>query len=172
MKTFKILTTALFVSFTLTTYAQNEEATANKNESTETVTKIIRIKGPNGEEKVIKKQEVITKKNKVKLSGDENDTNQTAIYSDDEVSVQKSDSATSNVEGYTKVADGKGFVITFTDKSGSKVSKARPVSNGYYIVNFGSKDNCLGHFDDKKNFVLEMYDAKTDQITSTVYKAN
>ncbi|MDY8135618.1 hypothetical protein [Aquimarina sp. 2201CG5-10] len=179
MRTLQILITALFMVCVNMNYAQSEEKkteesiTPKENSSKETVTKIIRIKGPNGEEKVIKKEEVITKKNKIKLNPeDEGKTNQTAIYTDDEVVVQNSDSATSTTEGYSMVEDGKGYIITFTDKNGSKVAKARRLSNGYYIVNQGEKDNVIGHFDEEKNFIVEMYDTNTDQVISVTYKAN
>lgn len=172
MKTLKTLITVVFMISTAVTHAQSDENKDKGNSSQETVTKIIRIKGPNGEEKVIKKQEVITKKSKIKLNpGDENKTNQSAVYTDEEVAVQKSHTS-SDMESYTKISDDKGFVITFLNKSGNKVAKVRPLSNGYYIVNAGDKDNCIGHFDKDDNFILEMYDSKIDQIVSTVYKAN
>ncbi len=173
MKTLKNLITLVLVSCATTVFAQSQGSKPKENSSKETVTKIIRIKGPNGEEKVIKKQEVITKKSEIKLNpGDEDKTNQTAIYTDQQVQVQKSHTAAGDVEGYTKISDGKGYVMTFFNKSGNQVSKARPLSNGYYIVNSGGKDNCLGHFDKDKNFILEMYDPKSDQVITTVYKAN
>ncbi len=172
MKTLKTLTTVVFMSCASIIYAQSDETKSNENSSKETVTKIIRIKGPNGEEKVIKKQEVITKKGKIKLNpGDEDKTNQTAIYGDDEVQVQKSHSS-SDMGGYSKISDGKGYVMTFFNKSGNKVSKVRPVSSGYYIVNLGNKDNGLGHFDKDKNFILETYEPTTDKVITTIYKAN
>ncbi len=172
MRTIKILTTAICMSCISVVFAQSDESNANNNSSKETVTKIIRIKGPNGEEKVIKKQEVITKKAKIKLNPDDQDkTNQTAIYGDEEVAIQKSHSA-SDMAKYSKISDGKGYVMTFFNKSGNKVSKVRPVSSGYYIVNLGNKDNGLGHFDKDKNFIVETYDSNVDKVITTIYKAN
>ncbi len=170
MRTMKILITVLCIGCSSIVFAQSDETKTKENSSKETVTKIIRIKGANGEEKVIKKQEVITKKSKIKLNpGDEDKTNQSATYTDEEVAVQKSHSS-SNMETYTKIPDGKGYRMTFLNKSGNKVSKVRPLSNGYYIVNMGAKDNCLGHFDKDKNFILEVYDSSTDQVTTIIYK--
>ncbi|WP_106793755.1 hypothetical protein [Aquimarina sp. Aq78] len=170
MKTLKTLITALFMICTAVNHAQSDEKKDKQNSSQETVTKTIRIKGPNGEEKVIKKQEVITKKSKIRFSPDgEDQINQSAIYEDDEVVVQKFET-TSDMVGYTKVADEKGFTVTFLNKSGDKVAKVRPLKNGYYIVNSGGNDNCLGHFDTDKNFILEMYDSKIDKVTTIVYK--
>ena len=161
-----------FTILTTTTALSQTEAEAEKkdqNKSEEIVTKIIRIKGPNGEEKIIKQEEVITKKSNIKLN-EEDGENQTAVYGDAKVSVQKSGSASSNIEGYTKVEDGKGYVITLMNQKGSKVSKARMLSNGYYIINMGDQDNSIGHFDDKKNLIIEMYDKSTDSIISKTYK--
>ncbi|PKV51060.1 hypothetical protein ATE84_3129 [Aquimarina sp. MAR_2010_214] len=172
MKTLKTLITVVFMICTAVNHAQSDEKSDNKNSSQETVTKIIRIKGPNGEEKVIKKQEVITKKGKIKFSPDGKDKiNQSAIYEDDEVVVQKFQT-TSDMAGYTKVTDEKGFIVTLLHKSGNKVAKIRPLSNGYYIVNSGDNNNCLGHFDKDENLILEMYDSKIDEVTTTVYKVN
>ncbi len=172
MRTIKIITTVVCISCASVLFAQSEEHKGKENSSKETVTKIIRIKGPNGEEKVIKKQEVITKKSEIKLNpGDEDKTNQSASYTDSEVQVQKSHSS-SDADSYTLIPDGNGYRITLLRKSGNQTSKARPVSSGYYIVNMGEKDNCLGHFDKEKNFILERYDAKTDKVITTVYKAN
>ncbi|WP_271781871.1 hypothetical protein [Aquimarina algiphila] len=171
MKTLQTLFTLTFMICASVNYAQEDE-NKTKNSSEEIVTKIIRIKGPNGEEKVIKKQEVIKKKSQIKLNpGDENKTNQSAQYTEDEVIVQKSHSS-SDMEKYNKVSDDKGFVITFLKKEGNQVSKVRPIGSGYYLVNMGEKDNCVGHFDKDKNFILEAYDTKTDEIITTVYQAN
>ncbi|MBQ0733155.1 hypothetical protein [Aquimarina celericrescens] len=170
MKTFRILTLVSFMSCASIVVAQTEEGKSKENSSKETVTKIIRIKGPNGEEKVIKKQEVITKKSKIKLNpGDEDKTNQAATYTDAEVQVQKSHSS-SDQDSYTLIKESNGYRITLLSKSGNKVSKARPVSSGYYIINMGETDNCLGHFDKEKNLILERYDPKSDQVITTVYK--
>ncbi|WP_438423390.1 hypothetical protein [Aquimarina macrocephali] len=169
MKTLKTLITALFMFCTAVNHGQSDEKKDKQNSSQETVTKTIRIKGPNGEEKVIKKQEVITKKGKIKLSSDGENENQSAIYEDDEVVVQQFET-TSDMVGYTKIADEKGFIVTFLNKSGDKVAKVRPLKNGYYIVNSGGNDNCLGRFDTDENFILEMYDSKIDKVTTIVYK--
>ncbi|EZH75386.1 hypothetical protein ATO12_01005 [Aquimarina atlantica] len=169
MKTLKTLITAVFMLCIAVNHAQSDEKKDQQNSSQETVTKTIRIKGPNGEEKVIKKQEVITKKGKIKLSSDGETENQSATYEDDEVVVQKFET-TSDMVGYTKVADEKGFIVTFLNKSGDKVAKVRPLRKGLYIVNSGGNDNCLGYFDENKNFILEMYDAKIDEVTTIVYK--
>ncbi len=171
MKTLKTLITLALLISTSVSYAQEDENNT-KNSSEEIVTKIIRIKGPNGEEKIIKKQEVIKKKSKIKLNpGDKDKTNQSAEYTEDEIVVEKSHSS-SDMLKYTKIADDKGFVITFFRKEGNQISKARPIGSGYYLVNMGEKDNCVGHFDKDKNFILEAYDTKTDEIISTVYQAN
>ncbi len=172
MKTLKLLITLLLVSYISNVSAQEEAEKSKENSSKETVTKIIRIKGANGEEKVIKKQEVITRKSKIELNpGDEDKTNQSASYSDAEVQVEKSESS-SDMDSYTKITDGKGYVITFLTKTGNKVSKVRPLNNGYYIVNMGAKDNCIGHFDKDQNFILEAYDSNSDQVITTIYKPN
>jgi len=171
MKTLKTLTTLLCFGFACTGFAQSEETDAKDNLSTETVTKIIRIKGANGEEKVIKKEEVITKRSKIKFNPeDEDKVNQTATYSDAEVQVQKSNSST-EIASYTMITDGKGYRMTFLNKTGNQVSKVRPISNNYYIVNLGEKNNGVGHFDADKNFILEMYDAQSDEIMTTIYKS-
>lgn len=179
MKTLQILCTALCMGGFFSGLAQTEVETetesksSNKNSSQETVTKIIRIKGPNGEEKVIKQEEVITKEGKIKFNPEDDEkTNQTAVYEDAQVSVQKSGSTTSNTEGYTKVEDGKGYLITLTDKNGSKVTKARLLSNGYYIINLGNQNNGVGHFDDNNNLIIETYDSQSDSIVSLTYKLN
>lgn len=170
MKTLKTLTIVVFMICTAINHAQSDEKNDRQNSSQETVTKTIRIKGPNGEEKVIKKQEVITKKGKIKFSPDGKDEiNQSAIYEDEVVVVQKFQT-TSDMVGYTKVPDGKGFIITFLNKSGDKIAKVRPLKKGYYIVNSGGNDNCLGYFDENKNFILEMYDSKIDEVTTIIYK--
>lgn len=171
MKTLKTLITLILMICVSVNYAQEEENNT-KNSSEEIVTKIIRVKGPNGEEKVIKKQEVIKKKSKIKLNpGDEEKTNQSAEYTDDEIVIEKSHSS-SDMEKYTKVTDDKGFVITFLKKEGNQVSKVRAIGSGYYLVNMGEKDNCVGHFDKDKNFILEAYDIITDEIITTVYQKN
>ncbi|GAA4278885.1 hypothetical protein [Aquimarina mytili] len=172
MRTLKILTTTVFMSCAAIVSAQSDESKPKENSSKETITKITRIKGPNGEEKIIKKQEVVTKKSKIKLNpGDEDKTNQTAIYEDEEVKVQQSHSS-SDIGTYSKISDGKGYRMTFIDKSGNKVSKVRKLSSGYYNVNMGEKDNCLGYFDKDQNFILEKYDANSDKIITTIYKSN
>lgn len=169
MRALKILTTIALIGCASSISAQSNDS--KENSSKETVTKIIRIKGANGEEKIIKKQEVITKQSKIKLNPDDEDkTNQTATYEDQEVKVQKSE-ISSDMGTYTKISDGKGFRITFMDKSGSKVCKVRKLSGGYYNVNMGEKDNCIGHFDKDKNFIIEKYDSQSDQINTVVYKA-
>ena len=120
---------------------------------------------------MIKKQEVITKKSKIKLNPDDNGkTNQAAVYTDEEVAVQKS-MATTNTGTYTITPDTKGHVMSFSDIADKK-AKVRALSNNYYIVHFGDKDNCIGHFDTDKNFVLEMYDETIDQVIAKMYKAN
>ncbi|WP_146052882.1 hypothetical protein [Aquimarina sp. I32.4] len=172
----EILKTLMIVLIMIPTtiYSQSDIKNDNGNSSTETVTKIIRIKGPNGEEKIIKKQEVITKKSKMQLNpNDEGKTNQSVIYVNDEVAVKKSHSS-SDIRSYTKVPDQKGFIMTFLDKSGNKVVKVRPLSgtSGYYIVNSGDTNNSIGYFDEDKNFIVEMYDSKTDGIITIVYRAN
>ncbi|WP_103068473.1 hypothetical protein [Aquimarina sediminis] len=172
MKILKTLIAVVFVISTAASHAQSDETKGKENSSKETVTKIIRIKGANGEEKVIKKQEVITKKSEIKFNpDDENKTNQSATYTDEEVAVEKSHTS-SDMESYTITSDDKGFIITLLNKSGNKVTKVRPLSNGYYIVNSGDNNNCIGHFDKDKNLILETYDSETDEVISTVYKAN
>lgn len=169
----------LFLFFTLSNYAQTEKesikedslklVTPKGNTSKETVTKIIRIKGPNGEEKIIKQEQVITKKSGIQLNPEDQDkTNQTAIYTPEEISIESSDA--SDEYNYSTIPDGTGYIITYHDESGKKVSKAKLLSNGYYLVNNGEKDNCLGHFDKNKNLVLEMYDFKTDKVIVKTYK--
>ncbi len=189
MKTLQTLSLFLFIVLPIISYAQSDTDTSTdtsddtekitskenslkENSSTETVVKTIRIKGANGEEKIIKKQEVITKKSKIELNpDDENKTNQAAAYTDEEVIVEKSHSS-SDMDSYTKIVDEKGFTITLSSKSGTTVSKARLIGDGYYLVNFGEKDNCIGHFDKDQNFLLESYNSKTDQVITTIYKKN
>ncbi|WP_109300698.1 hypothetical protein [Aquimarina sp. AU474] len=172
MKTLKILFIIVVLGNTTSMFAQSEVSKSKENSSKETVTKIIRIKGPNGEEKVIKKQEVITKKSEIKLNpGDEDKTNQSASYTDQEVQVQKSQSS-SDTDRYSKISDGKGYVMTFFKKSGNKTSKVRSLNNGFYIVNFGGNNNSIGHFDTDKNFIVESYDSNSDQVITTIYRAN
>lgn len=171
MKALKIITTTVLITGYITFgYAQTEKNKTPENSSEETITKIIRIKGANGEEKVIKKQEVITKKSEIKLNPeDEGKTDQSAIYTDKEVIVKKS-LASTEMGTYTKTPDEKGYTITFFNKNSNQIAKVRPVSNEYYIVNFGDNNNCLGHFDTNNNFIIEKYDSKIDQVTVTVYK--
>ncbi|MDH7445800.1 hypothetical protein [Aquimarina sp. 2201CG14-23] len=180
MKTLQNFLTIVFFMCICTTYAQSEEkkeeketpeeAKPKENSSEEIVTKIIRIKGPNGEEKVIKEQQVITKKTDIKLNPDEEDqTNRTAVYSPQKVSIKNS-GTTSNEKIYSSVPDGTGYVLTLIDENGEKISKAKPVSNGYYLINIGPKDNCLGRFDESKNLIIETYDAATDSVVSLTYK--
>ncbi len=158
------------------TYAQSEEEKSTEtkpkeNSSEEVVTKIIRIKGANGEEKVIKQQQVITKKSEVTLNPDEEDdeTNRTAVYKPQKVSI-KNAGTTSNERIYSSVPDGTGYILTLIDKQGEKISKAKLLSNGYYIINSGIKDNSLGHFDEAKNLVLETYDTVKDSVITLTYK--
>ncbi|WP_299216560.1 hypothetical protein [uncultured Aquimarina sp.] len=181
MKTLRNLVTIMLFLCTCINYAQSEdkkeekekaeETKAKENTSEEVVTKIIRIKGANGEEKVIKQQQVITKKSEVKLSPDEEDgeTNRTAVYTPQKVSVKNS-GTTSNEKIYSSISDGSGYILTLIDEKGEKTSKAKPISNGYYLVNTGPKDNCLGHFDENKNLILETYDSSTDAIVTLTYK--
>lgn len=170
MKTLKIIIAILITSTTFV-YAQTEENKGQENSSEETITKIIRIKGANGEEKVIKKQEVVITKSEVKLNPeDEGKTDQSAIYMDKEVIIKES-LASTETGSYTKIPDEKGFVITFFNESDNQIAKMRPLSKGYYIVNFGDNNNCLGYFDTDKNFIIEKYDSKIDQVTVVVYKA-
>ncbi|WP_025739821.1 hypothetical protein [Aquimarina pacifica] len=179
MKTLKTLFILLLIFSPTISIAQSEETSPKteeivpkENSSKETVVKTIRIKGANGEEKIIKKEEVITKKSKIELNPDDLDkTNQSAAYKDEEVIIEKSHSS-SDMDSYTKVADEKGFQITLISKSETTLSKARLIGDGYYLVNFGAKDNCIGHFDKDQNFILETYNPKTDQIITTVYKKN
>lgn len=141
-----------------------------ENTSEETITKIIRIKGANGEEKVIKEQQVITKKSNIKLNPeDESEVNQTATYTPEEVSIKNS-GVTSSDKIYSSIPDGTGYILTIMDEKGQKTSKARPLSNGYFIVHNGLRDNCIGHFDDNKNLILEMYDSEKDTVISLSYK--
>jgi len=171
MRSTKILIALLCMSTIQIVWAQEKNET-NKNSSQETVTKIIRIKGANGEEKIIKKKEVITKKGKIKFNpNDEDKTNQSALYTDEEVQVQKSNSSSDDAS-YTMIPDAKGYRLTLLSKSGNKTVKARSINKNYYIVNLGNNDNGVGHFDKDKNFILEQYDAKTDNIMTTVYKKN
>ncbi|MHA7059093.1 hypothetical protein ACWGOQ_0017840 [Aquimarina sp. M1] len=181
MKTSSTLITILFFFCTFVSYAQSEEkkeekeqSTASKakeNSSEEIVTKIIRIKGANGEEKVIKQQQVITKKSEVKLSPNEehDETNRTAVYTPQEVSI-KNAGTTSTQKIYSSVADGTGYIVTLIDEKGEKIAKAKPLSNGYYLINSGKNNNYLGHFDNAKNLVIETYDSATDAIVSVTYK--
>ncbi|KAA1243704.1 hypothetical protein [Aquimarina sp. RZ0] len=182
MKIFKTIVFAILLACTCITYGQSEKETVEKkeaeeikpkeNSSQETVTKIIKIKGANGEEKVIKEEQIITKKSKLQLDPeDEDKTNQTAVYTTEEISIKNSDSS-SDERKYTMIPDGTGYIMTFNDENGQKISKARLVSNGYYLVNNGNKDNCLGHFDENKNFILEMFDSKTDSIIKITYSEN
>ncbi|SEK57394.1 hypothetical protein SAMN04487910_0855 [Aquimarina amphilecti] len=180
MKAIKnIMVIILFFSGFIT-YAQSEEnkeeekpeaPKPKENSSEEVVTKIIRIKGANGEEKVIKQQQVITKKSEVKLNPNEedNETNRTAVYAPQKVSVKNS-GTTSNEKIYSSVPDGTGYILTLIDEKGEKISKAKLLSNGYYLINSGLKDNCLGHFDESKNLILETYNSVTDSILTLTYK--
>lgn len=173
MKTIKTLGVALFISgvFYGQTETPQETEANNKDSSQEIVTKIIRIKGPNGEEKVIKQQEVITKAGKIKFNPEDGDKmDKTAVYEDAEVSVQKSGSTSSSIEGYSKQADGKGFIITLSDPNGSTVTKVRPLDKGYYLVHLGKNSTAVGQFDEKNNFIVQTYDSSTDQIVKKSYK--
>lgn len=181
MKIYKKATLLVFLFFVFIGYTQSEdkkdekektEKTKNKeNSSEEIVTKTIRIKGANGEEKVITEQQIITKKSELKLNPDEEDedTNRTAVYSPQTVSV-KNAGKTSSEKLYSSIPNGSGYIFTIIDENGEKMLKARPLSNGYYLVNFGNDNNCLGHFDDAKNLILETYDSTSDSIVSTSYK--
>ncbi|MFD2562581.1 hypothetical protein [Aquimarina rubra] len=181
MKTLRNVVTLLFFFCTILGYSQSEEkkdekekveeTKAKENTSEEVVTKIIRIKGANGEEKVIKQQQVITKKSEVKLSPDEEDgeTNRTAVYTPEKVSIKNS-GTTSNEKIYSSIPDGNGYVLTLIDEKGEKTSKAKPLSNGYYLINNGANDNCLGRFDESKNLIIETYDAATDAVITLTYK--
>jgi len=180
MKMFKNVLLAGCIMYTCSNFAQSKEQKEVKtetketkpkeNSSEETVTKIIRIKGANGEEKVITQQQVITKKSKIKLNPDEEDgdTNRTALYAPETVSI-KNGGTTSNEKIYKKIADGKGYILTLIDETGEKTSKARPISNGYYLIHMGAKDNCLGRFDQNKNLILEMFDQATNAVVQKKY---
>ncbi|TPN89062.1 hypothetical protein [Aquimarina algicola] len=169
MRTLTILTNVVCMTCFLFTHAQADSSNT-KNSSTEVVTKIIRIKGPNGEEKVITKKEVITKKSKIELNPeDENKTNQSATYSDEEVQIEKSSDSSAD-QTYTKVADENGFTMTFSDKSKDNTFKVRPINKEYYIVSLDNNNNFFGYFDTENNFIIETYDHKIDKVITTIYK--
>ena len=100
---------------------------------------------------------------------DESEINHTATYTPEEVSIQNS-GVTSTEKIYSSIPDGTGYILTIIDEKGQKTSKARVLSNGYYIVHMGLKDNCVGHFDENKNLVLETYDSEQDKVISLSYK--
>lgn len=166
IKMLRFFPTVIFAMSCIVATAQQK---TDDNSSEEVVTKTIRIKGGNGEEKVIKKKEVITKKSNIEFNPLEEDaTNRTAIYNDEKVSVKKSHSST-DMDSYAMVADAKGFTITFISKTGTKTAKLRAISKDYYLINNGYKDNSVGHFDSDKNFIVESYNETTDQIMTTIY---
>ncbi|MBW1297206.1 hypothetical protein [Aquimarina litoralis] len=175
MKVYTKIVSLAFLFSVFIGHAQSEEKTAEtkpkENSSEETVTKTIRIKGANGEEKIITEQQIITKKSELQLNPDEEDedTNRTAVYSPQEVSI-KNAGKTSSEKLYSSIPNGSGFIFTIIDENGEKMLKARPLSNGYYLVNFGGNNNSLGHFDESKNLILETYDATSDSIVSSSYK--
>ncbi len=144
-----------------------------ENTSEETVTKIIRIKGANGEEKVIKQQQVVSKKSNLKLKTESDDkTNVDAVYGPEKVSI-KNFGATANEEMYESIPDGDGYIISLINKNGEITAKAKPLSQSktYYLINMGEKDNCVGYFDEDKNLILETFDSKNNNIISVTYKS-
>ncbi|GAA3511396.1 hypothetical protein GCM10022393_26470 [Aquimarina addita] len=168
-----VVTSALICSFL--GFGQSEKTEINdsipkKNISQEIVTKTIKVKGANGEEKIITQEQVITKESELKLNPDDQDkTNQTATYSPEEVSVKNSDSF-SNEKLYSLTEDGKNYIIKFVDEKGERVSKAVLLSNDYYLIHNGDKDNCLGHFGENKILIIEMFDSETNSVVNKEYK--
>lgn len=179
MKNLKLIVTSTLICCSYLIFGQSEKTKLNdsvrtpkRNISEEIITKTIKVKGANGEEKIITQEQLITKESNIKLNPeDEDKTNQTAIYTPEEVSVKNSGVATDDRK-YSMTADGKGFVITFTDELGERVSKAKPLSNDYYLIVNSDNNSALGHFDEKKNLILEMYNSKTDAVIQVIYKAN
>ncbi len=155
---------------TTTPPATQEESQDNVTE--EVITKIIRIKGANGEEKVIKQQQVISTKSNIQFNPeDENKTNMDATYTAEKVTV-KNYGKTSSEKLYTSIPDRDGFIFTFLDENGERMGKAKPLSsaNGYYLIHTGANDHCVGHIDDQKNLILETFNTKKDSIVTLVYK--
>jgi len=149
---------------------ESKDTTPKQNISEEVVTKIIRIKEANGKEKVITQQQVITKRSDLKADpNDQGKINQNTIYSPDQVTV-KNISPTSDKKEYTMVPKGKTLIITLTDEKGRKITKAKRLKNGYYLINNGGNDNCIGHMDENNNLILEMFDVQNDSIISISYK--
>ena len=170
MNTVRIISSFFLLFFFSFIKAQTNDSTKTKgNTSEEIVTKIIRIKGANGEEKIIEQQEVITKTSKIQLKPEDQDkTNQSANYLPPEVHVKKS-GPTSTEKTYSKIANETGFVITLQDETGEKVSYAMLLSNGYYLVHLEEKNNCLGHFDKNDQLILERFDPITKSLQNVTY---
>ncbi|RZS93666.1 hypothetical protein [Aquimarina brevivitae] len=170
MQTSKIIGLLLLITPSLL-WAQETESDKTENISQETITKIIRIKGPNGEEKVIKQEQKITKKSSIQLNPDDStQTNQDAMYTD--AIVEVSSGSLSNAQEFSMVPDGNGYLIVYIEDGIKKIGKARPLNEKYYIVHFEEKDNKLGHFDTENHFVIQEYDAEKDEIATKRFEVN
>lgn len=167
----KIISFILITFFLTSINAQTADSLKTKsNISEKIVTKTIRIKGANGEEKIIKQEEVITKTSKIQFNPeDQNKINQSASYLPPEVRIKKS-GLSSNEKTYSKISNETGFVITLHDENGENISYAMLLSNGYYLVHLSDKDNCLGHFDKNNQLVLERFDPATKSLQSITYQ--
>ena len=151
----------------------NNDKSSKENLSQETVTKIIRIKGPNGEEKVIKQEQKITKKSALKLNpSDSNQTNQSVSYAPEVVEISNLNSNIENNKPFSLIPDGTGYIITIIENNIKKVGKVRPVKDDMYIVHFDKQNNFLGYFTNENDFVILNYNPTKDNIETTQYKVD
>ena len=149
----------------------NSEKNNKENLSQETVTKIIRIKGPNGEEKVIKQEQKITKKSALKLDpNDSTQTNQSVSYAPEVVEISNPNLNTENNKPFSLIPDGTGYIITIIENNIKKVGKVRPVKDDMYIVYFDKQNNFLGYFKNKNDFIILSYNPTEDKIETAEYK--
>ena len=151
----------------------NNDKSSKENLSQETVTKIIRIKGLNGEEKVIKQEQKITKKSALKLNpSDSNKTNQSVSYAPEVVEISNLNSNIENNKPFSLIPDGTGYIITIIENNIKKVGKVRPVKDDMYIVHFDKQNNFLGYFTNENDFVILNYNPTKDNIETTQYKVD
>ena len=174
LKMKKSLITFFFIVGSFMAFAQTDitEQIPKRNTSEETVIKIIKIRTADGEEKIIKQEETITKSSAITLDSLNLDKlNVDATYGHAEVSIKKSNPATSaNINGYIKVLDKQGFLITLMDESGSRIGTARPLKHEYFLLHFRNNNYGIGYFDPEDNFILETYDRSIDQVIPIAYR--
>lgn len=148
-----------------------KEVPKKQNISTETVTKTIRVKWPNGEEKIITKEEVIVKKSGISFDpNDENKTNQEAQYDSTKVEIKVSDFETKiPAKTYTSETIEDTVHITFWEGDISEKAILSKINDKFYIVKYEKGSTSLGYFKEGNKFVLETKKENAEEMERTTY---